>query len=205
MTDGDYDDGDPDWSPDGKTIAFASDRTDDRWKWPGASIWTLNLASGALTRMTDEALSCHAPKWSPDGKTIAFLATHAARAMGIPISVLYPRIKPCKHRQLTTDFVPNSDDTCIDDMRAGHGGAHLAWSPDGHYIFFLASMRGATHVYAARPRATCCHAASPKARAVSSTSRWTTPADGSRWPSPIPTSPAISTPRPLTLARRPRP
>jgi dipeptidyl aminopeptidase/acylaminoacyl peptidase len=151
LTDGDYDAGDPDWSPDGMTIAFASDRTDERWKWPGASIWTLSLASGALTRMTDEALSCHAPKWSPDGKTIAFLSTPRRESDGHADLCVVPANKPCKHRQLTTDFVPTCEDTCIDDMRAGHGGAHLVWSPDGHDIFFLASMRGTTHVYAARP------------------------------------------------------
>ena len=151
LTDGDYDAGDPDWSPDGKSIVFASDRTDERWVWPGASIWTLNLASGALTRMTDEALSCHAPKWSPDGKTIAFLSTARRESDGHVDLCTVPTNKPCKHRQLTTDFVPNCDDTSIDDMRAGHGGAHLVWSPDGHNIFFLASMRGTTHVYAARP------------------------------------------------------
>ncbi|HEU5347946.1 MAG TPA: S9 family peptidase [Ktedonobacterales bacterium] len=150
LTDGDYDAGDPDWSPDGKTIVFASDRTDERWKWPGPSIWTLNLASDALTRMTDEALSCHAPKWSPDGKTIAFLSGARRHSDGHTDLAIVPANKPGKHRVLTGDFVPTCEDTCIDDMRAGHGGAHLFWSPDGHHIFFLASMRGTTHVYAAR-------------------------------------------------------
>ena len=150
LTEGDYDAGDADWSPDGKMIAFASDRTEERWTWPGASIWTLDLASGALTRMSDEALSCHAPAWSPDGNTIAFLAGARRHSDGHTDLCTVPASKPGKHRQLTSDFVPTCDDTAIDDMRAGHGGARLFWSPDGHSIFFLASMRGATHVYAAR-------------------------------------------------------
>jgi dipeptidyl aminopeptidase/acylaminoacyl peptidase len=150
LTEGDYDVGDPDWSPNGKTITFASDRTEERWTWPGASIWTLELASGALTRMSDEALSCHAPKWSHDGKTIAFLAGTRRLSNGHTDLYTVPANKPEKHRQLTADFVPTCDDTAIDDMRAGHGGAHLVWSPDGRDIFFLASMRGTTHVYAAR-------------------------------------------------------
>ncbi|HEX6544209.1 MAG TPA: S9 family peptidase [Ktedonobacterales bacterium] len=151
LTEGDYDAGDPDWSPDGTMIAFASDRTEERWVWPGASIWTLNLTNGTLTRMSDEALACHAPKWSPDGKTIAFLAGKRRQSDGHTDLYVVPANKPEKHRQLTADFVPTCDDTSIDDMRAGHGGAHLSWSPDGRDIFFVASMRGTTHVYAARP------------------------------------------------------
>ena len=53
-------------------------------------------------------------------------------------------------RLLTQDFVPSCSDTCIDDLRGSHGAPQLIWSADGQEIFFLASMRGTTHVYAAR-------------------------------------------------------
>ena len=51
---------------------------------------------------------------------------------------------------LTQDFTPTCEDTCLDDLRAGHGALELAWSPDGKDIFFAGTIRGTTHVYAVR-------------------------------------------------------
>ena len=46
LTDGDWDDGDAAWSPDGQYLAFSSDRTEDRWEWEGGDIWVLPVAGG---------------------------------------------------------------------------------------------------------------------------------------------------------------
>ncbi len=154
VSDGDWNDTMPTWSPDGRCLAFLSDRSDERWRWPAASLWTLDLTSGALKRLTDEALNVHSPSWSPDGQTIAFLA--GPRRHGVGHTDLYvvgaEAATPGSERRLTQDFTPTCADTCIDDMRSSHGEAQLTWSPDSSDIFFLASMRGTTHVYAARAR-----------------------------------------------------
>ncbi len=46
LTDGDWDDKDAAWSPDGTKIAFTSGRTEDRWKTRCADVYTLSIEHG---------------------------------------------------------------------------------------------------------------------------------------------------------------
>jgi dipeptidyl aminopeptidase/acylaminoacyl peptidase len=149
LTDGDWHDGAASWSPDGRRIAFTSDRSDQRWQWPAASIWVIAEGGGAPARLTDEALGCAAPTWSPDGSTIAFLASPRRQGSGHQDLYTVPAEPGGETRLRSGDFVPNCQDTCISDMRASHGDPHMFWSRENE-IFFLASLRGTTHVYAAR-------------------------------------------------------
>jgi dipeptidyl aminopeptidase/acylaminoacyl peptidase len=151
LTDGDWDDASPAWSQDGARLAFVSDRSEQRWRWPAPSVWTLDLGSGALTRLSDEAFAAASPSWSPDGRAIAFLAAPRRHGVGHTDLCLAPTDpSEGKARLLTQDFVPSCADSCIDDLRGSHGAPQLIWSADGQEIFFLASMRGTTHVYASR-------------------------------------------------------
>ena len=152
LTDGDWSDGQPSWSPDGARVAFVSDRTEERWRTPAGQVWVLETASGEQRRVTSEERGCAAPSWSPDGRTLAYLAAPRHHGTGhTDLWVTPSAADEGEERCLTSDFVPTCAATCIDDMRAGHGVPPVYWSRDGREIYFLASMRGTVHVYAARP------------------------------------------------------
>jgi dipeptidyl aminopeptidase/acylaminoacyl peptidase len=79
VTSGDYDDSEPAWSPDGKSLAFASNRSkpdpDATYDW---NIWVVaadNTDKGAhLTQVTTNPGGDRTPAWSPDGKWIVYSA-----------------------------------------------------------------------------------------------------------------------------------
>jgi TolB protein len=56
----------PAWSPDGKRIAFASDRGGD------LAIWVVNADGSDLQRLTSTEEDDSSPSWSPGGALIAF-------------------------------------------------------------------------------------------------------------------------------------
>src|SRR5579859_6755606 len=77
ITSGDYDDDQPAWSPDGKLIAFTSNRSKpDPDATYNKDIWTVaadNTDKGAhATQITTNPGEDSNPAWSPDGKWIAY-------------------------------------------------------------------------------------------------------------------------------------
>ncbi len=66
LTDNDVEDSWPDLSPDGKRIAFVSDRDGDR------EIFVMDADGTNVQQLTDNDGLDWAPAWSPDGKRIAF-------------------------------------------------------------------------------------------------------------------------------------
>src|SRR5215472_13098255 len=79
ITSGDFDDTEPAWSPDGKSLAFSSNRTmPDPDAAYNADIWVVaadNADKGAhLTQITTNPGPDRSPTWSPDGKWIAYVS-----------------------------------------------------------------------------------------------------------------------------------
>ena len=67
----------PAWSPDKSQLVFASNRgrdfrADDT---PPLDLWTVDIATGEASRLTDTAGHDWTPAWSPDGRHIAFGST----------------------------------------------------------------------------------------------------------------------------------
>lgn len=59
----------PAWSPDGKYVAFESDRGNEAGLY---AIYIVPRSSGTPLRLTPFELDAHHPTWSPDGRRIAF-------------------------------------------------------------------------------------------------------------------------------------
>ena len=69
LTENRQNDQDPSWSPDGKRIAFSSDRKGDLENY---EIYVMEADGGNLQRLTENRVYDRDPSWSPDGKRIAF-------------------------------------------------------------------------------------------------------------------------------------
>ncbi|HLG77924.1 MAG TPA: hypothetical protein VKX46_16030, partial [Ktedonobacteraceae bacterium] len=85
LTDGDWDDRDAAWSPDGTRLAFTSSRAEDRWRTPAPDVYTLAIdegKAGELRCLTDGSLGSSSLSWSPDGRTLALLGSLKYRSGG---------------------------------------------------------------------------------------------------------------------------
>ena len=75
LTENDFYDSFPSWSPDGKRIAFRSDR-DGHFNMPGGlpnyEIYVMDADGGNPKNLTNDPNDDSFPSWSPDGKRIVF-------------------------------------------------------------------------------------------------------------------------------------
>ena len=74
LTKGKFNHSDPAWSPDGKYIAFTSNRTDDADRNTNTDLWVIEAKAHAVARqLTTWEDYDRGPLWSADGQTIAYL------------------------------------------------------------------------------------------------------------------------------------
>jgi dipeptidyl aminopeptidase/acylaminoacyl peptidase len=85
LTHGDYDDSEPTWSPDGKSIAFTSNRTEHADDNYNTDIWVVSAdpqkAPSEPRRITRGDGPDQSPAWSPDGRWIAHTSVTDADAI----------------------------------------------------------------------------------------------------------------------------
>jgi serine/threonine protein kinase/Tol biopolymer transport system component len=101
--------GEPTWSPDGRFLAYSSDRSGN------FDIWVQQVGSGEPLQLTTHAAHDWQPAWSPDGKQIAFRSERDGDG-------IYVVPFPAGREKKITSF-----------------GYRPQWSPDGSQILFQSS------------------------------------------------------------------
>jgi len=103
-------DSEPSWSPDGKRLAFVSDRSGN------PEVFVANRDGSGVIQLTHTVASEGAPQWSPDGRKIAFHRTYYSNS-GFTTEV----------------WLSDADGTGAVRLA---GGVRPRWSPDGTLIAF---------------------------------------------------------------------
>lgn len=80
LTSGPWQDREPAWSPDGRRLAFASERHPERGRDLGADLFVLEVGTGELSQLTRTSGQVHVPCWSPDGALLAYAGTDRLRS-----------------------------------------------------------------------------------------------------------------------------
>ncbi len=150
----------PEFSPDGKRIAFSSDRAGN------FDIWMVNADGTEPTQLTHEASHDVHPAWAPDGQRIAFCSLNTQsgqwelwlldlRQAGVRKFIgygLYPRWSPIEERivyqrarergqrwfSVWTLRLVNGEPRFPTEISAGANEAHIlpTFSPDGRRVAF---------------------------------------------------------------------
>ncbi|MGC1415057.1 MAG: S9 family peptidase [Candidatus Acidiferrum sp.] len=129
----DWDDTDPQWSPDGARIAFVSDRTGKAYDGShNTDVWVIPAAGGALTKISDHAFEDENPRWSPDGKRILFAGQTAVHQ--------FPKL------YLADSSGGSPSQLAVKDLDMIAGELH--WPAAGS-VFFTAGVKGETHIFRA--------------------------------------------------------
>ena len=134
----------PSWSPDGRTIAFLSDRVDGK-----AQVFLLSAEFGEAKQLTTLPQGVGAPVWAPDGSRLAFTA---GKSVDTPYDPKMPyRLTRNVYRFDGVGYVHRAiNDVYCCDLASGDckqltdndavNGA-LSWSPDGTRILFSQMLR----------------------------------------------------------------
>ncbi|MFM8319575.1 MAG: prolyl oligopeptidase family serine peptidase, partial [Chloroflexota bacterium] len=137
-----FDEQQPAWSPDGKLLAFVSNRAPDPDAAPEmAQVWVMPAGGGEMRCVSGPALDCARPSFAPDGRRIAWYGSAGVewyRNNDVWTGTLDGSQTPCN---LTAAYDLHAAAGAISDINQPESQPP-AWSPDGQRLYFAVSRHG---------------------------------------------------------------
>ena len=152
LTTGEYDESEPEVSPDGRWIAFVSNRAPHPDESYDTDVFVIPAAGGNVTRVSREPGAATEPRWSPDGNSLAYIEPIVPDDYGAIYYIwvadladtagLAPRF--AQPRNLTRTL-----NLSVGEGSYWEGGSpYPIWAPDGHALYAAFESRARLQGYA---------------------------------------------------------
>jgi dipeptidyl aminopeptidase/acylaminoacyl peptidase len=129
----DYVASDPQWSPDGRLIAYTTVPTSRANDGTLSDIWIFDVESGKTRKLISNDGPDNSARWSPDGKQIAYLSRDAKNGVLGQSKLTIVSAEGGATRDVAPSFI--------------YQPGAPKWSPDGTTIFFSSSVRTTTQYF----------------------------------------------------------
>ena len=134
LTDGDWNHNGVAWTPDGREILFTSLRVEDaEHEWRQSDIYSVAVASGEISQLTDRSGPDGSPVPSPDGRLIAYTGNDHTTDTYITRKLYVMNRDGSGSRMISQGF----------DRQPGG----LIWSADGSGLYMTVRSEGTSNVY----------------------------------------------------------